>query len=462
MRGTRGGGVRRFAGMPYARPPFGPRRFLNPEPADPWSGVRDATTFGPTPPQDPYFGDIAEILGSIDIPGDDILTVNVWTPDDVPEAGLPVMVWFYGGALERGATALPAYDGTAFARDGVVFASVNYRVGSEGFSVLDDAPRDVGLSDAAAGLRWVHDEIRAFGGDPGRVTIAGESAGGSIVAGLLARPDTTGLVAGAIIESGPLQALEPAQAGQVTQVLAGMLGVSPTIDGFRTLTPRQLIDARREQMAGRTILDGVPSFTLCIDPDALPVSPHVAMPDVTVPLLIGSNTDEYRLWLTPQRLAATPKAALDAVATALSVTPDAVQEYRAAFPGASAGELMGQLITDRMMREPAVRAADRRDAPTFVYEFCWPSPVHGLGPAHAVELPFVFDRLAHADGADIAGPDAPQKLADDIHGAWVRFVTGGDPGWPAFRPGRDTQLFDAVSRVVPLRRARVLQALLGR
>lgn len=459
VRGVQSRGIRRFLGIPFARPPFGPRRFLNPEPADAWDGVRDGTTFGPTPPQDPYFGDMARVLGSISIPGDDILTVNVWAPENA--AGAPVMVWFYGGALERGAAALPAYDGTAFARDGVVFASVNYRVGAEGFSVLGGAPRNVGLSDAAAGLRWVHDEVAAFGGDPARITIAGESAGGSIVAGLLARPDTVGLVAGAIIESGPLQALPVAQAGAVTQVLAGMLHVPATLDGFRALTPRQLIDARREQMTGRTILDGVPSYTLCVDPASLPRSPHEVMADVPVPLLIGTNTDEYRLWFTPERLDATPPSALEAVAAALHAPAGALDAYRGTFPGAGAGVLMGQLITDRLMREPAVRAADARPAPTFVYEFAWNSPVHDLHAGHAVELPFVFDRVAESDGKAIAGAHAPQELADDIHGAWVRFVTSGDPGWAAFRPERVTRILDVPGGVEPLRRAAVLNALAG-
>jgi para-nitrobenzyl esterase len=144
--------------------------------------------------------------------------VNVWTPSgEPPAAGRPVLVWFHGGALERGTPALPGYDGTTFARDGIVFVSVGHRVGAEGFSVLDGAPRNLGLSDAAAGLRWVQREIAEFGGDPDRITIFGESAGGALVAALLCRPDTAEIPSAAIIQSGPLAASSPEQAGRVTR-----------------------------------------------------------------------------------------------------------------------------------------------------------------------------------------------------------------------------------------------------
>ncbi|WP_258566812.1 carboxylesterase family protein [Microbacterium sp. Se5.02b] len=153
-----------------------------PQPTTAWHGVREATRFGPTPPQHPYAGEIGELLGSVRIDGDDILTANVWAPTEA--SGAPVLLWIHGGALERGTAALPLYDGTVFANAGVVFVSINYRLGSEGFSVLDGAPRNLGLRDAAAALEWVHREIAAFGGDPARITAMGESAGGAVVAGL--------------------------------------------------------------------------------------------------------------------------------------------------------------------------------------------------------------------------------------------------------------------------------------
>lgn len=148
VRGEEDAGIRRFLGIPYAAPPFGENRFRAPRPPAQWDGVRDATAFAATAPQLPYPGAIGELLGSVEIPGDDILTANVWTPSDAANA--PVVLWIHGGALERGTPALPGYDGTAFARTGIVFASIGYRLGSEGFSVLDGVPRNLGLRDVAA------------------------------------------------------------------------------------------------------------------------------------------------------------------------------------------------------------------------------------------------------------------------------------------------------------------------
>lgn len=141
VRGTADDGIRRFLGIPYAAPPFGENRFRAPQPAAAWEGVRDTTAFGPTAPQLPYAGPIGELLGSVRIDGDDILTANIWTPEGADAA--PVLLWIHGGALERGTAALPLYDGAAFARAGIVFVSINYRLGSEGFSVLEGAPRNL-------------------------------------------------------------------------------------------------------------------------------------------------------------------------------------------------------------------------------------------------------------------------------------------------------------------------------
>ncbi|MBD3753612.1 MAG: carboxylesterase family protein, partial [Micrococcales bacterium] len=186
LRGGASDGIRRFLGIPYAAPPFGPRRFQLPSAPDSWTGVRDATQFGPAAPQTPYRGRTGQLLPSLNSDGtdEDILTVNVWTPASATEPAsgpLPVVLWIHGGAFERGGSSLDGYDGTSFARSGVVFVSANYRLGSEGFSVLEDAPRNLGLEDVAAALRWTHAEIAAFGGDPSRITVMGESAGGALV-----------------------------------------------------------------------------------------------------------------------------------------------------------------------------------------------------------------------------------------------------------------------------------------
>ncbi|MFJ4225374.1 carboxylesterase/lipase family protein [Microbacterium sp. NPDC089695] len=457
VRGEEVDGIRLFRGIPYAAPPFGDHRFRSPRPADPWDGVREARAFGPTAPQSPYPGAIGDLLGSVEIPGRDILTVNVWAPRDARDA--PVVLWIHGGALERGTAALSLYDGSGFARAGIVFASINYRLGSEGFSVLDGAPRNLGLEDAAAGLAWVHREIAAFGGDPARITVMGESAGGAIVAGLLARSESRGLIARAIIESGPLEAQTSTKAGRVTVQLAKRLGIAPERSAFLGVSPEQLLDARRQQAAGSSPLGGAPGFQFALDEESLPRSPHQVIPDIDVPLLIGTNTDEYRLWFTPEALAGISRLKLLLARLALRIPRRAVAAYRAAFPGASTGEIFGQLATDIMLRAPLTRVARARRAPTFVYEFAWRSPVRDLRAAHALELGFVFDRLDDPETRRLAGDDAPQRLADEMHAAWISFITTGDPGWPAYGAERTTRLFDAESATVPQRRTVALDLL---
>lgn len=459
--GSAAGGIRRFAGIPYALPPFGDRRFALPADVPAWGDPRDATQFGPTAPQDPYFGALGELLGSIEIAGDDILTVNVWTPETVPAEGLPVFVWFHGGALERGSAALPAYDGATFARDGLVFVSVNYRLGAEGFSVLEGAPRNLGLSDAAAGLRWVQREIAAFGGDPQRITIAGESAGGAIVAALLCRPDTAAIPRAAIIESGPLDAVTPERAGRVTRALAKELGVAADRAGFAAVSPRQILDARRRLAEGSSPLSGTAGYTIAVDPESLPVSPAAGLPHVTIPLIIGTNTDEYRLWFTPEQLAGISSLKLQLARLAFRVRAATIRAYRSAFPGATPGEILGQVATDRLLRGPAVRLARARTAPTHVYEFAWPSPVRDLRAAHALEIGFVFDRVAEPESVLLVADAAPQSLADRMHGDWVRFTRELDAGWPTFADGERVQVYDTESRVAPLPRAAAVTALLG-
>lgn len=450
LQGTVENGIRRFQGIPYAAAPFGDNRFRAPQPPAPWDGVRQATSFGATAPQLAYPGAIGELLGTVTIDGDEILTVNVWAPEDAN--GAPVVLWIHGGALERGTAALEGYDGSKFARAGIVFASINYRLGAEGFSVLEGAPRNLGLRDAAAGLEWVHREIAVFGGDPTRITVMGESAGGTLVSGLLARDDSRPLIAQAIVQSGPLEAQSAKKAGRVTAQLATQLGIRAKRSAFAALSPEQLLEARRAQSAGSAPFGGAPGFQLAIDADSLPRSPHEVLSEIDTPILIGTNTDEYRLWFTPEALAGISRFKLFVARLALRIPGRVVRAYRAEWPQASTGEIFGQLATDVILRAPATRIATVRSAPTFLYEFAWQSPVRDLRAAHAMELGFVFDRLDDGEALRMAGPDAPYELAAEMHAAWIRFIQTGHPGWPAFDAHRQTRLFDAETTTVSQRR----------
>ncbi|MBN8206352.1 carboxylesterase/lipase family protein [Microbacterium esteraromaticum] len=457
VRGSVADGVHRFLGIPYAAPPFGENRFREPQPPAPWDDVREATAFGPTSPQVPYAGPIGELLGSVIIDGDDVLTANVWAPAQAEQA--PVVLWLHGGALERGTAAIPLYDGAVFARAGIVFVSVNYRLGSEGFSVLSDAPANLGLLDAAAALAWVHREVAAFGGDPTQITVMGESAGGALVAGLLALDTSRPMIARGIIQSGPLRAQPRKKAGRVTAQLAKLLGIPAEREAFAAVTPDQLLEARRTHAAGSSPLGGAPGFQFAIDAEALPRSPHDVLGESDVPLLIGSNTDEYRLWFTPEQLSRLTSWHLLLARLALRIPRRAIAAYRAAFPGASTGEIYGQVATDLLLRAPLTRAAASRPAPTYVYEFAWRSPVRDLRAAHALELGFVFDQLASADAQRMTGSDAPQHLADEMRDAWIAFITTGDPGWAPFGAERSTRVLDAQSATVPQRRTTGLDLL---
>ncbi|MFC4137237.1 MULTISPECIES: carboxylesterase/lipase family protein [unclassified Microbacterium] len=450
-------GISRFLGIPYAAAPFGPNRFREPQPAPPWDGVRAATAFGPTAPQLPYGGAIGELLGHVIIDGEDILTANVWAPEDA--SGAPVVLWIHGGALERGAAALPGYDGSAFARDGIVFVSVNYRLGAEGFSVLEGAPRNLGLRDAAAALRWTHDEIEAFGGDPERITVMGESAGGALVAALLSRDDTRALISRAIIQSGPLDAQTPERGGRVTTQMAKLLGTTADRDAFAAVTPAALLDARSRQAAGSSPLGGAPGYQLVIDPESLPRSPHEVLGGVDTPLIIGTNTDEYRLWFTPQALDRIGALKLLVARLALKIPGRAVRAFRADDPDASTGELFGRIATDLLLRGPASRVARARTAPTHLYEFAWHSPVRELRAAHAVELPFMFGTADDPSWSSLIGEHPPASLAAEMHDAWAAFIRDGDPGWPAYGSERLTRLFDTETETVPQRRARGMDLL---
>jgi carboxylesterase 2/para-nitrobenzyl esterase len=225
LRGSIGIDAVVFKGVRYAAPPFGVNRMRPPKPVAAWDGVRDALTFGPKSPQVAYPPGIAEGIPELVGQGEDCLSLNIWTPD-VGALGLPVMVWIPGGMFEFHATgATPFYDGTRFARDGVVCVTISYRVGAEGFLYLGDGLANLGLLDQIAALEWVQQNLAAFGGDPGNVTIFGESAGAMSVATLMTMPRAKGLFGRAIAESGNTPNVNsPATAERISRRLAELLG----------------------------------------------------------------------------------------------------------------------------------------------------------------------------------------------------------------------------------------------
>jgi para-nitrobenzyl esterase len=484
VRGTTRDGVTAFLGIPYAAPPFGPYRFRPPRPPEPWDGVRDAAEYGATAPKPGYPRPFDTLIPDPDIPGEDCLNLNVWTPyfsggtkgpaplgeaSPVPAgSGLPVMVWIHGGAFRNGSGAVPIYNGHNFARDGVVCVTINYRLGVEGFASLPGAPLNRGLLDQIAALEWVRDNIAGFGGDPSRVTVFGESAGGMSVTTLLSLD--LGLFHRAIAQSGAGSiAQDPDDALLVTKEMAARLGVEPTAEAFAALDPAVIIPVQNAVAAevsmvpdpgrwGVTTAAGGMSLTPVLDGELLTRRPEDAIAAGAgrdVDLLIGYTSEEFRFFLMPTGIAASLTDELVVAATAgMGVPPGLPAAYRDRHPDLTAGELMATIITDSLFRVPADRAAAGHASSggtggTWMYEFAWRSPNHDLGACHALELGFVFDNLT-AEPEGMTGPNPPQPLADRMHRAWVDFAVTGDPGWERFDPStRAVNVFgDPVDEVV--------------
>lgn len=469
VRGRVADGVNTFKGIPYAAPPFGANRLRPPQPVTPWSGVRDALTYGPKSPQPLYPPQVAMLLSELTISGEDCLTLNIWSPD-LGSAGQPVMVWIPGGMFEyHGTGASPWYDGSRFARDSIVCVTINYRVGAEGFLYLGDGIANLGLLDQVAALEWVQENIAAFGGDPGNVTIFGESAGALSVSTLLSMPCAEGLFRRAIAQSGAAHNVtSAATALRVGQLLAEKLGIDATRQEIAAVPVDRLLAAQaelREDLAahpdperwGREVVLSMLPWQPVIDGEVIPAPPldRIATgAGAGIDLMVGTNTDENRMFLVPGGAIdqVTAEALAGAVAAYGLPVEATLAAYRAARPDASAGDLLAAIQTDWFWRIPAIRLADahaKSASATYMYEFAWRSPQFDglLGACHALEIPFVFDTLGNST-EQLLGTDPPQQLADTMHAAWVAFAANGDCGWPKYDLSRRaTMRFDTTSEV---------------
>lgn len=466
VRGSVADGIHVFKGLSYAAPPFGVGRLRPPRPVPPWSGVRDALTWGAKPPQPPYPPPWDQLIPERGPAGEDCLNLNIWTPDP-GSAGLPVMVWIPGGMFEAGSGA--TYDGSRFARDGVVCVTINYRVGAEGFLFLADGSANLGLQDQVAALEWVRDNIAAFGGDPGNVTIFGQSAGGMSVGTLLSMPRAKGLFRRAIAQSGGgHQVMSVASARIVAARLAERLGVPATRAAIAAVPVERLLRAQGELKAdlaahpdparwGTEVpLDLLP-WQPVVDGEIVPARPIdriIAGASADVAVMTGATTEEWNFFLVPTgAIDQIPAEAVAGVVAANRLPAEALAVYRGAHTDATAGELLVAFMSDRLFRIPVIRLAEahaRSAAGTWMYEFAWRSPQFGgrLGACHGAEIAFVFDTLG-IETAPLAGPNPPQELADTMHEAWVRFAQAGDPGWPKYdRAHRTTMRFAADSALV--------------
>jgi len=477
VRGTITNGVSAFRGIPFAAPPFGANRLRPPQPVEAWRGVRDALTWGAKPPQLPYPPPWDVLIPERGPLGEDCLNLNIWTPER-GAAGLPVMVWIPGGMFEAGSGA--SYDGSHFARDGIVCVTINYRVGAEGFLYLPDGDANLGLLDQIAALEWVRENIAAFGGNPANITIFGQSAGGMSVGTLLSLPRARELFRRAIAQSGGAHQVMTAETAlKVSRELAAKLGVEPTRAAIAAIPVQRLLQAQAELKADLAAHPDParwgPDMTLDLLPwqptvdghviPARPIDRIAAGAAADIDLMTGMAADEWNFFVVPTgAIDQIPLEAFVGAAAASGLPVDAaLASYRAGHPGATPGELLSAFLTDRVFRVPVIRLADAHtmaSPATWLYEFAWRSPQFGgrLGACHGSEIAFVFDDLGTGSEA-LAGGSPPQQLADTMHAAWIAFATRGDPGWPRYDlTQRTTMRFDTTSEVVhdPLARERLL------
>ncbi len=457
LRGEGESGLAVFRGIPFAQPPVGELRFGAPRAVRGWDGVRKAVAYGPPPPQSSAFGMDALSQDA----GDDWLTLNVWTPDPGSGAGLPVLVWLYGGAYSIGMASLPEYDGARLAREGVVVVTLNYRVGIEGFGLIEGAPANRGLLDQVAALEWVRENIRAFGGDPDQVTVFGESAGAGSVAALLAMPRAAGLFRRAVAQSVPGTFFSAELAADFAGAFADELGLRPTVADLGSVAPSRLPAAgdavgasmrRSVERWGPVALTSVPLAPV-VDGDVLPVDPWQALADGAgreIELVVGHTRDEYRLFMALGGMIGEVTEAQATVALE-AFAPGGEEAYRAAFPEAGPEELYELVNSDWLFRMPSLRLAEAQvgaGGSAHFYELTWAAPGMGggLGACHGLDVPLVFGNLDGGLPAMLLGETPPadaEELSAHFRSAWTGFASGDGPGWPAYDLERRlVQLFD--------------------
>lgn len=477
--GRQSSGVRIFRGIPFARPPVGDLRWKPPQPAADWDDVRQAVRFGPRCMQHAVFGDMnfrSEAMS------EDCLYLNVWTPARSSKERLPVLVYFYGGGFVAGDSSEPRYDGESMASKGIVTVTVNYRLGVFGFlahtELTKESPQhasgDYGLLDQAAALRWVSRNIAAFGGDPKRVTIAGESAGSISVSALMASPLSKDLIAGAIGESGSILSALPAvplaQAEQEGARFADGIGAS-SLAALRALTTAQLMDATAKSTVGR--------FPLTVDGYFLPeppVSTYAAGRQAHVPLLVGWNSEEmtWRFIMggdepTPENYERSLRKLYgERAAQALKLYPATTREQVIESATDLAGDRFIAYSTWKWF-DMQVKTGGR---PVFRYFYARPRPpmtpqmgdaVPGLaggvvrgqnarpnaqpparGAVHSAEIEYALGNLS--TNKVYAWTPEDYKVSELFEAYFANFIKKGDPNgaglpvWPAVRTGAPVRL----------------------
>lgn len=450
VRGVPGAGLATFHAIAYAAPPLGELRFAAPRPHAPWAGVRDCTEPGACPPQGPSRLD-AVIGAAAFAQSEDCLTLTVWTPA-ADRARRPVLVWLHGGAFQAGGAHQAHYDGGTLARAGdIVVVGVGYRLGALGYLYLPEAQAhggvaaNRGLLDQMQALRWVHDNIAAFGGDPAAITVCGQSAGGGSVLALLQDPASRKLVARAIAQSPSTSVLTVERASEIAASLHDKAGV-PRGDflSLRALPWQQLLAAQRAVQADIAATgDRTLAYQNVAPQPSCPLNPASAVADGIardVPILIGTTLDEGHAWIgqDPALVAQTDLRVIAAAAQEAGLAKAAADlPPGRRTPGQQPWQLLSAMLTWAAFEKPSRRVATghaRHGGTAHVYRFDWrPTRDAFWGACHCIEIPFMLDNLAHWPDAAMLrdhDPASCRALATRMRRAWVGFVRTGDPSTP--------------------------------
>lgn len=473
IQGVPGQGLIAFKGIPFAAPPVGNLRWEPPQPPAKWKGIRSAANYANDCMQLPFPSDAAP-LGTP--PAEDCLYLNVWTPSPRAAAPMPVMVWIYGGGFVNGGSSPAVYDGSQFAKDGIVLVSFNYRLGRFGFfahpALTKEHPDGLlgnyAYMDQIAALKWVQKNIAAFGGDPGNVTVFGESAGGGSVHMLLTSPLTRNLFQKAIIESGGGRRgfgggsphLHEAANGHPSAEETGLaFAQSKGITGddaealkkLRALPAEALVDGLNMasmMQAAKTYPGPMIDGKIVVEENS---DAYDAGTEQHVPIIVGVNGAEFGFMMG------------NATGDPFKQFGDRADSVRAAYDPnhtANLGALSGEIGSDRMMVEPAryvARSFSKAGEPAFEYRFSYVATSMrkewALGAVHASEIPYVFDTVKARYGDALTPED--EKVAQTTHAYWVQFAKSGTPDpaglppWPQYSPSTDMVMIFTADGPVP-------------
>jgi para-nitrobenzyl esterase len=455
-------GVCVWRGIPYAKAPIGNLRFKAPQAPDSWTGVRDATKFGPAAPQ------MKRAIANDEKQSEDCLFLNIWSPA-ADGKKRPVMFWIHGGGFVSGSGSLPMYDGAPLAKKGdVVIVTINYRMGPFGFLYFKDLKNstdfesNLGIRDQVAALKWVRENIAAFGGDPDNITIFGESAGAISVETLMCIPAAKGLFKRAIAESGPPEALWTAEAATaLTKRYLKILGVSEdSLSKLRTMpvdTLESVLKVLMKEIKTEPTLLKV--FCPTIDGDFIPhdlLSTIKAGQCTGIDLLIGTNKNEANLFAM-KKLNMAPTTADQLAPYIKHIPADKKTALFNTYKDYPSRDGILDLITDGLFAMPAIQLAGYQCeyASTYMYRFDWcskPLKTVGLKACHGLELPFVFGTFHTNLGKKVllfANKKRIHNLSDQIQTAWLNFAHTGNPNaagnetWKKYKDtDRSTMIFD--------------------